>query len=170
MTDDREFLDFTKPEPHEILGKWHLSLVGERRPGGDGDRAACAALRRAQEAGEAFEVAAFHRLRLPLKRYASFGDRDLMLARVALATAKPDFNVEAACAVTGGETPEVVVLGYDREKFPGKTPEPIQFGALTFAGTLTVVVPAAFRQALTGGLGAARGFGNGLIQIAPAQS
>lgn len=68
----------------------------------------------------------------------------------------------------GSDLPAVQVLDYDRERVPAGAGKPIIFGALTYEGLLTVTDPAAFMGALASGLGAARAFGNGLMQIAPA--
>lgn len=68
----------------------------------------------------------------------------------------------------------VSVLGYDlthlwpERRRDRTTKEEISFGALTYEGVLTVTDPAAFRIMLADGLGAARAYGNGLMQIAPA--
>ncbi|MTJ82384.1 MAG: type I-E CRISPR-associated protein Cas6/Cse3/CasE [Telmatospirillum sp.] len=66
--------------------------------------------------------------------------------------------------------PGTAVLDYDRRRIPGRSAKPISFGTVTYEGILTVTDPAAFRGALVDGVGAARGFGNGMIRIAPAGS
>lgn len=66
-----------------------------------------------------------------------------------------------------GNTNYVQVLNYQREKFPTRKGKPIRYGVVTYEGVLMVDDPALFRHTLAEGLGAARGFGNGLLQIAP---
>ena len=63
---------------------------------------------------------------------------------------------------------EVRVLGYDRHRVIADGGRMLIFGSLEFAGTLRVVDPVPFLAALGAGFGAARGFGFGLMQIAPA--
>ena len=63
----------------------------------------------------------------------------------------------------------VQMLGYRRHRLP--TPgggKPLTFGSLIFAGTLEVTAPDLFVAALGRGFGAARAFGFGLMQVAPA--
>lgn len=62
---------------------------------------------------------------------------------------------------------ETGVLDYDRRRIPGRSFKTISFGTVTFEGTLRVTDPAAFRKVLAEGLGAARGFGNGMLRVAP---
>lgn len=59
-------------------------------------------------------------------------------------------------------------LGYDRHRVIADGGRMLIFGSLEFAGTLRVVDPVPFLAALGAGFGAARGFGFGLMQIAPA--
>ncbi|MFZ1429014.1 MAG: type I-E CRISPR-associated protein Cas6/Cse3/CasE [Geminicoccaceae bacterium] len=64
---------------------------------------------------------------------------------------------------------EVMLLDYDRRRVPtGRTAQRIVFGAVTLEGRLIVQAAEPFRLALHQGLGSARGFGHGLLQIAPA--
>ena len=61
----------------------------------------------------------------------------------------------------------VSVLAYDRQHHPAKEPRRfLTWGAVTYEGLLQVTDEKAFLVALSGGIGAARAFGNGLIQIA----
>jgi CRISPR system Cascade subunit CasE len=61
----------------------------------------------------------------------------------------------------------VEVIGYDRRRLPrGRGRGPATFGSVTFEGLLRVTDAKAFRRLLGDGLGAARAFGMGLMQIA----
>lgn len=64
---------------------------------------------------------------------------------------------------------EACVLDYDRIRIPRAKEggAPIRFGAITYEGVLTVEDVPSFRRMLADGLGSARAFGNGLMQIAP---
>lgn len=64
---------------------------------------------------------------------------------------------------------EAVLLEYDRRRIPtGRPGQRIVFGAVTLEGRLTVQATEPFHLALRQGLGSARGFGHGLLQIASA--
>jgi CRISPR system Cascade subunit CasE len=66
---------------------------------------------------------------------------------------------------------DVAVLAYDRERSPAKDPRRLMtWGAITYERPLTVTDEKAFLAALSGGIGGARAFGNGLIQIASAHA
>lgn len=62
---------------------------------------------------------------------------------------------------------ECRVLDYDRVRISTRASSPIRFGTVTYEGRLTVTDPAAFHKTLAEGMGAARGFGNGMLRIAP---
>jgi len=70
--------------------------------------------------------------------------------------------------VATGEDPRTVeVLGYERRRLlRGRGRRPVEFGSVTYEGRLHVVDPNGFRGVLAEGLGVARAFGMGLVQIA----
>jgi CRISPR system Cascade subunit CasE len=69
----------------------------------------------------------------------------------------------------GFSAEEARLLDYDRCRVPTARPgRKIVFGAVTLEGRLVVQSVEPFQLALRQGLGSARGFGHGLLQIAPA--
>ena len=62
---------------------------------------------------------------------------------------------------------QIEVLDYERRRLPAaRSDRRITFGAVTFEGVLEVRAHDAFCRTLCAGLGAARAFGHGLLQIA----
>jgi len=59
------------------------------------------------------------------------------------------------------------VLAYRQEIFYGKAKQPVRYSYFDFDGTLAVTDPQKFEQCLFTGIGKAKGFGCGLLMVAP---
>jgi CRISPR system Cascade subunit CasE len=65
-----------------------------------------------------------------------------------------------------GMAPAVDVVAYERQRLPRSGRRSVVFGSVTFEGLLRVTDATRFRETLHSGIGAARAFGFGLVQIA----